>query len=154
MIIMEWMKKRVISISSSCNIREAAELFVKYHIGTLPVVDENFHPVGLLQIRDLFTLVMPDFSRLVEDFHFVHSFGAVEDRIPSREVLDCPVTQIMQPPVFVEEESGLIRAASMLHQRALADLPVVDGSGRLVGIISRVDVGIALISNWKISSDE
>ncbi len=51
--ISQSMKHDVISISVSATIREAAALFVKEHIGTLPVVDEDGKLVGMLHIRDL-----------------------------------------------------------------------------------------------------
>ncbi len=146
------MKHDVISIPASATIGQAAALMVARHIGTLPVVDGAGHLIGLLQLRDLLALVMPDFVRLVEDFDFVHDFGAVETRQPSPETLARPVRQVMQPPVAVEEHSGLLRAAALLRQHELQDLPVVAADNRLVGIASRVDIGTALLANWPVPS--
>ncbi|MCQ3953467.1 MAG: hypothetical protein DPW15_09325 [Chloroflexi bacterium] len=42
------MKRHVVSIPASTTIREAAALFVKKHIGLLPVVDRNDKPVGVI----------------------------------------------------------------------------------------------------------
>jgi CBS-domain-containing membrane protein len=123
-------------------------MLVEKRIGTLPVLDEHGRMIGLVQMRDLIELVMPDFLRLVEDFNFVTDFGAIETRIPSPEVLALPITTVMQPPIFVEENSGLLRAFSVLHQKKLHDLPVVDSEGRLIGIASRVDIGILLLGTW------
>ncbi|GMV34150.1 CBS domain-containing protein [Chloroflexi bacterium CFX5] len=76
------MKRHVVSIPASTTIREAAALFVKKHIGLLPVVDRNDKPVGVIGIRDLLKLEMPDFVNFVMDVDFVHDFGAVEDAGP------------------------------------------------------------------------
>ncbi len=149
--ISKCMKRKVISISVNENLERAVALFKQWHIGTLPVVDDNQKLVGLLLIRDLLSLVMPDFISLVEDFNFVADFGAIEMRRPSPEALKLPVNQIMQPPTSVKEGCGLMRAFSVLHHQHLADLPVVTADGRLIGITSRVDIGVALFENWNIN---
>jgi CBS domain-containing protein len=109
------MKQGVVSISASASIGQAAALFVTRHIGTLPVVDGAGRMVGLLTLRDLLVLVMPDFVRLVEDFDFVRDFGAVETRRPSPETLARPVREVMQPPIFIDKTCGLLRAAALLY---------------------------------------
>jgi CBS-domain-containing membrane protein len=146
--IHDCMKHQVISIRSSARIGEAVMLMTKNRIGTLPVVDDAGILQGSVQLRDLLALVMPDFVLLVEDFDFVGDFGAVESRKPPPEALVRKVTEVMQPPVSVEETSGLLRAFAVLHQEGLLDLAVVDHAGRLVGIASRVDIGISLLRGW------
>ena len=149
MNISECMKRDVVSITTSANIGQAAARFAVRHIGMLPVVDATGSLVGILQLRDLLALVMPNFVRLVEDFDFVHDFGAVESRQPSPETLVRPVTEVMQPPVSVEATCGLLRAFAVMREHDLHDLPVVDAAGRLAGIASRVDIGAALLAGWR-----
>ena len=144
------MKHEVISISATDTIREAAALFVEEHIGTLPVIDEEGKLVGILHIRDLLELVMPSFVRLVEDFDFVlGDFSVFESLLPPPEVDIQPVRLIMVPPVSVRAESGLLRAFAIMNSHNWYDLPVVDDDGRLVGLASRVDVGTALLAEWR-----
>ncbi|HKZ86783.1 MAG TPA: CBS domain-containing protein [Anaerolineae bacterium] len=149
MKIADCMKRDVVSITASASIGQAAARFASRHIGMLPVVHAVGHLVGVLQLRDLLALVMPDFVQLVDDFDFVHDFGAVESQQPSPEMLARPVTEVMQPPISVEATCGLLRAFAMLREHDLHDLPVVDAAGRLVGIASRVDIGTALLANWR-----
>ena len=149
------MKHEVISISATATIREAAALFVKEHIGTLPVIDDDGKLVGILHIRDLLELVMPSFVRLVEDFDFVRGdFSVFESLLPPPEVDIQPVSSIMVPPVSVRSESGLLRAFAIMNSYNLYDLPVVDDDGRLVGLASRVDVGTALLAEWRRAAAE
>lgn len=148
MIIRDCMKSNVVSIPSTTTILEAAAVFVKRRVGILPVVDESGKPIGVIRIGDLLTLELPDFVHLVQDLDFVHDFGAVETTRPDRQLLLQPVTTLMKPIQAIEETSGLLRAyARMLHDN-LYDLPVVDASGKLVGIVSRVDIGAAVLSLW------
>jgi CBS domain-containing protein len=120
----------------------------------LPVVDGAGRLVGILQLRDLLSLVMPDFVRLIEDFDFVHDFGALETRVPSAEAMARPIREVMEPPLSVDENCGLVRAFALLHQHDLHDLPVVAYGDRLVGIASRVDIGTALLSGWRSAARE
>ncbi len=147
-MIRDCMKRNVVSIPITATVGEAAALFVARHIGMLPVVDDAGRLVGVLQLRDLLALVMPDFVKLMEDFDFVHDFGAVEARQPSPEMMARPVQEVMQPPVSVDETCGLLRAAALMRQRDLHDLPVVTADGTLVGIASRVDVATAILASW------
>lgn len=148
MLVKDAMKRDVASIHVDATICQAAALLVERHIGTLPVVDDDNKLVGLVQMRDLHNLVMPDFIRLVEDFDFVHSFGAVAKREPTPELLERSITTVMEEPVSVEEVCGLLRAAAMLHSHRLLDIPVVDENKRLVGIASRVDIGTKILEDW------
>ncbi len=148
MIIRDCMKSNVVSIPSTTTILEAAAVFVKRRVGILPVVDESGKPIGVIRIGDLLTLELPDFVHLVQDLDFVHDFGAVETTRPDRQLLLQPVTTLMKPIQAIEETSGLLRAYARMLQDNLYDLPVVDASGKLVGIVSRVDIGAAVLSLW------
>jgi CBS domain-containing protein len=151
MQVKDCMKRNVHTISPTASIRQAAGIFAEKHIGSLPVVDADGRLVGLLQLRDLLELVLPDFLKLLDDFDFVPNFGAVEERIPSAEILARPVSEIMQEPVSVEAESGLLRAFALLRKHQLHDLPVVLKDKELVGIASRVDLGTAVVGNWSVT---
>jgi CBS domain-containing protein len=149
------MKREVVSISVAATIGEAASLFVEEHIGTLPVVSEKGKLVGILHIRDLLELIMPSFVNIVEDFDFVlGDFSVFEDKLPTRKSAAQPVSSVMAPPVSVKTISGLLRAFAIMNKNQLYDIPVVDDNGRLVGLASRVDVGTALLSEWKSIAEE
>lgn len=148
-MIQDCMKRNVISISSTATIREAAALVVARHIGLLPVVDAKGKPIGVVRMRDLLSLELPDFFNLLPDLDFVHDFGAVETRRPAPEELDQPITKLLQPGFFVEETSGLLRAYALMMKHNLHDLPVVSKDGLLVGIASRVDIGVAILATWQ-----
>ena len=148
MKIKEYMKKNVVSIPVRTTIGEAAAMIVEKHVGILPVVNEQDQPVGVVRLEDLLTLEMPDFIHLVEDFDFVHDFGAVETTRPSARQLAKSVSTIMQPVSTVDEESGLLRAYAIMVQYKLYDLLVTTSTGGLAGIISIVDLGAAVLSMW------
>lgn len=149
MNISDCMKRNVISIDAAATVRQAVALCIQNHIGMLPIVDPDQKVIGVITLQDLLFLVMPDFVRVVEHFEFVHGFGLLEVRQPSQADLSRPVTEIMDQPVCVDENAGLLYTAAQLHRTGLIDMPVVDTQGRLIGIASHVDIGLALMSNWQ-----
>lgn len=148
MRVREYMKKNVISIPIRTTIGEAAALIVEKHVGILPVVNEQGKPVGMVRLKDLLSLEMPDFIHLVADFDFVHDFGAVETTRPMRELLTHSITTLMKPVMTIDEECGLLRAYAIMLRDEIYDLPVTNTTGELVGIVSRVDIGSAILSLW------
>ena len=114
----------------------------------MPIVDQNNKLLGVIGLRDLLLLVLPDFINFVADVDFVHDFGAVETTRPAADVLDASIKTLMKPPITVNEDSGLLRAYALILQHNLHDMPVVSTEGKLVGMASRVDIGTAILSNW------
>lgn len=149
MTIATCMKRRVFSVPATATIRETAAEFVLHHVGMLPVVDEQGKPIGIVGLRDLLSLELPDFVNLLQDVNFVHDFGVVERTRPDPELLDRPITTLMRPIIVVVETCGLLRAYALMLQHNLHDLPVVSEGGELVGVASRVDIGTAILSGWK-----
>jgi Mg/Co/Ni transporter MgtE len=154
MNIQNSMKKRVISVLDTDNLGTAAKQFVKYHVGTLPVINTDGKLVGVLKLHGLLTLILPAFISLMEDFDFVGDFGAMESIRPSQEIVSKQVSVVMEAPVYVDDTCGLSRAFSLLHRHNLTDLPVVDSDHHLIGIASRVDIGTAILKNWEIGSGD
>jgi CBS-domain-containing membrane protein len=142
------MKKEIVTAPVMATVADAASIFCAHHIGTLPVVDESGNLVGILQLRNLLHLIMPAFVTLIEDFDYVGDFGAMEDRKPAKEELNKSITEVMEEPICVQDDSGLVRAFAFIYKHDLLDLPVVNRDGKLVGLASRVDIGRALLPTW------
>lgn len=148
-MIKNCMKRNVVSILESATILEAALLMSEMRIGLLPVVDQQRNLVGTLGLPELLSLEMPAFFDLLSDFDFLNDFGAVETTRPTFEEVNRPVTTLMQHPSPVTEESGLLYAYAVMLKHNLSDMPVVSESGELVGVVSKVDIGAEILSNWK-----
>ncbi len=148
------MKKQVITIQDTDNLGTAARQFVKHHVGMLPVINAEGKLVGVLPLHDLLTLVLPDFTHLVENFDFVSTFGAAKIIQPSEDEISNKVFEVMEEAIAVPVTCSLTRAFALLHHHNLTDLPVVDAENCLVGIASRVDVGTAMLKDWEIVSGD
>ena len=148
MNISDCMKRNVVSIPETSTIREAAAIIVGKHIGLLPIVDKDGKLVGVVGLRDLLNLELPDFVRFIEDLDFVHDFGAVETTRPAPQTLTRSITTLMRDAITVEEDCGLLRAYALMLQQNLHDMPVLSKNGKLIGIASRVDIGTSILSTW------
>ena len=148
MNISDCMKRNVISISETATVREAAAILAKKHIGLLPIVNSEMNVIGVVGLKDLLSLKLPDFVRFVADVDFVHDFGAVETSSPSAEMLDVSITTLVKDAINVEESCGLTRAYALMLQHNLHDMPVVSAEGKLIGVASRVDIGTAILASW------
>ena len=152
MKINRYMKKSVITIKSDQPVSDAIALFVTHPIGMLPVIDENNKLVGVLALEDVLHLVMPASFDLVKDLDFLHDLGATENASPSSEELHQPVTNIMTSPNSTEIDFTLFHAAAIMTKHGMQDLPVIDHDGKLVGLLSHVDVGRGLIARWHLQA--
>lgn len=150
MIVSDTMKRAVISTSPQTLVLDAAKLMIQKRIGTLPVVDHNGMLVGIVKINGILDIFIPNYFDLMENMAFVHDFGALEDFLPKdvSEIADQLVENLMEPPVSVEENESIFRAATKLFRHDLMDLPIVNSQGQLVGLASHVDVGIAFLKKW------
>lgn len=149
MNISDCMKRNVISISETSTVREAASILAKKHIGLLPIVNDEMNVIGVVGLKDLLSLKLPDFVRFVADVDFVHDFGAVETSSPSAETLNESITTLMKDAITVEESCGLTRAYALMLQHNLHDMPVVSVERKLIGVASRVDIGTSILSSWE-----
>lgn len=144
------MKRVVISTAPQTTVLEAAKLLIQKRIGTLPIVDSAGKLIGMVTIDDILDVFIPNYFDQIESLSFVHGFGALEDFQPKdfSEIDEVTVETLMRPPVFVEEGESIFRAATRLFRNELIDLPIVDSQGKLVGLASHVDVGVAFLKKW------
>lgn len=148
MQVSEWMKTNVVALPADASVLEAVNVVKKNRISLVLVTDPDNKLVGVVTLRNLLSIVMPDFVKLGEDFGFVHDFGAIKTRQPDPEDLQKPLRTIMQAPISVKGNCSVFRANAMLYKYGINDLPIVDSEGRLIGIASHTDISIAMMAPW------
>ncbi len=149
-IVRDWMKKNVYSIHQKASVKEAATLMMEKKIGTLPVVDEEGVLIGITTMHNILSCFLPDFHSMLSNIDFIKDYGALKnpDTRTLVEVGKIPITEFMEEPISVEADNGLMRALAVLHKHNLVDLPVTK-EGKLVGLVSRVDIGRGFLSSWQ-----
>jgi CBS-domain-containing membrane protein len=121
------------------------KIFLK-HIHSLPVVDKNNKLIGLISRQDILKSLYPKYQDVMENLETERDFEAMEERMDNMEVLKAQ--DLMSKSVIFTRRSTLImRALSRMIVRNLAQLPVVDNSDKVVGIITKGDIFYSLFQN-------
>ena len=138
----------VITVKPSASVREVAELFLKYRISAVPVVDDKDRVVGIVSEGDLlhraeagteqrrswWLLALMGTETLAQDYIKAHA-RRVED-VMTRDVIT------VRPYTPVHE------IAALLEKNAIKRVPVVEND-QLVGIVSRANLIQAVASARK-----
>ena len=103
-----------VTIRRGSTVQDALALMAEYHIGGIPVVDENNYLVGIVTNRDL---------------RFERRLDRTIDEVMSKENL-----------VTTHQQTDLIAAAQILQENKIEKLPVVDKDNHLVGLITYKDI--------------
>lgn len=103
-----------VTIHKEATVRDALGLMKEYHIGGIPVVDNDRKLVGIVTNRDL---------RFERD-------------------LDRPISQVMTTEnlVTTTQSTNLEEAADILQRHKIEKLPVIDSDGHLVGLVTYKDI--------------
>lgn len=133
--VADLMTTEVVSVDETAGFKQMVELIEQHRISALPVVDGQRRVIGVVSEADL--ILKEDRIDLGEHYVFEsHRRRQERERAggtTARELASVPAVTI-GPGDSVQE------AAKLMHDRAIKRLPVVDGDGRLVGVISRSDV--------------
>ena len=103
-----------VTIRRGRKVADALQMMAEYHIGGIPVVDEDNHLVGIVTNRDLRFERHPD--KLI-------------DEVMSKDNL-----------VTTNQQTDLQDAAQILQENKIEKLPVVDKGNHLIGLITYKDI--------------
>lgn len=131
-----------VTIDRGQPVTEAARIMVDRHIGGLPVV-ENGVLVGLVTEGDLIMgdikLEFPTYIHLLDGF-IMYPPSVVRFEHELRKAVAATVSEVMtKDPVTVQADASVEDVATLLVEREVSRVPVLDGD-RLVGIITKADI--------------
>lgn len=126
------------------DVQTVVRLLKEHDLRGLPVVNEYGRVVGIVTESDL---VIPDEQGDLHIPHYLELFGGVvfleplrrfEERL--KKAFASKVADLMTPdPVTISPDASVKEAAGVIAETHHDRLPVVD-HGRLVGVVTRVDV--------------
>ena len=103
-----------VTIRLGSTVNDALNMMAEYHIGGIPVVDEQNHLVGIVTNRDL---------------RFERHLDKKIDDVMTKDNL-----------VTTDQQTDLAAAAQILQENKIEKLPVVDKDNHLVGLITYKDI--------------
>lgn len=135
-----------ISVTEDQTLREVIALLAEHRYSGFPVVDADSIVIGIISDTDIIRYshsisVIPHAS----SSFWVSPYTEVSDVASLRkgyELLNkTTVGQVMTKKVYtVTEDTPAPEVAKLMNRRKINRVPVVDSSGKLVGIVTRADM--------------
>ncbi|MEK6278304.1 MAG: CBS domain-containing protein [Actinomycetota bacterium] len=138
-------------LSPDDDARKAIELLAEQDVGALPVVDADGKVIGIVSESDLVLsdqeadVHLPHYLNIMGGVVFVGSMKGFEERL--NKAFAAKVSDLMTPDPFVAKvDDDAEEVARLIAEKHHNHLPVVDGDGRLAGMVTRADVLAALVA--------
>ncbi|MGW4161027.1 CBS domain-containing protein [Streptomyces sp. NPDC004788] len=133
--VFEVMTHDVVTAAPTTPFKEIARLFADHDISAVPVVDEDRRLLGVVSEADLLraTAELPDLEGRWAGVRLLSRERGIRDGETAAELMTTPA-------VTAHPGWNLVETARTMHRRGVKRLPVIDETGRLVGIISRSDL--------------
>ena len=137
-----------VTVAPDASVTEVAKLMVDRGIGAVPVIEAG-SLIGIVTEGDLIMrdvkLEFPTYLHLL-DGYILYPPATARFETELKKAVAATVRDVMTPdPLTVQADASVEDAATMLVERDVSRLPVLDGD-RLVGIVSKSDVVRSLIA--------
>lgn len=149
MIAKDIMTRDVIVAKPHDKLEKIAEILVDNKFSGVPVVDDNFHVVGVITERDLMIraqdLKIPFYVTIFDSIIFLENPIKFKDEIKKHTAVE--VQDVMTKKVIsVEEDVDISEIVDLMTRKNINRVPVLR-HGKLVGIITRNDILKALVKH-------
>jgi CBS domain-containing protein len=136
------------TVTVADSVETVLHVLREHELPGVPVVNEGGRCVGIITEADLVIagedeeLHLPHYVQLFGGVVFLESISHFEERL--RKAFASTAEDMMTPdPVTIEPDATVRKAARVIARKKHNRLPVVE-HGRLVGVVTRVDVLDAL----------
>lgn len=133
-VVKDVMTTHVVAVRKNATFKDMVTQLREQRVSAFPVIDDDGKVVGVVSEADLLTKEAMDFSGPGKVSSILHH--REQDKATGITAQDL----MTAPPVTVGPEDFVSAAARLMYSRRVKRLPVVDDDGRLIGIVSRVDV--------------
>ena len=146
--VREIMTTDVLTFHEDDGVEHAMRAMVDGNVDAAPVVDANANLVGMLSNSDLIVQESElHFPTVLSFLGATIEIGHKHFEEDLRKALGSKVSDVMSAkPVTITEGDAIERAATLMHEKDVSRLPVVE-DGKLVGIVSRNDVLRAILAS-------
>lgn len=129
------MRTGIVALNADMMLDAAATALVRSSYKALPVVDTKGRVTGILTEND--------FLRRLNVASFLELLLSMLDQTfeLKHRCHETPVSRAMTAPaVTIDRHAGFMEIIGAFHRHAGRSLPVVDGNGRLLGLLLRKDI--------------
>jgi CBS domain-containing protein len=132
-LVAEVMTYNVVAVRRDAEFKEIVSVMHRRRISAFPVLDESDRVIGVVSEADLLPReAYPAGPRSAKPGR--------RRRVPAKAGAMTAAELMTSPATTILPQATVTEAAKLMDTTAVKRLPVVDGDGRLVGIVSRVDL--------------
>ena len=142
------MDSEPVSVTVADSVETVLRVMRDHDLSGVPVTNEGGRCVGIITEADLVLseegedFHLPHYFQLFGGFVFVERFSHFEERL--RKAVAATAGDLMTPdPITIEPTAPVSDAARLISERKHNRLPVIE-HGRLIGVVTRLDVLEAL----------
>jgi CBS-domain-containing membrane protein len=131
------MDKNTIYLNENDTLEHAVDMFVKYNLTTLPVIDAEGDMVGVVSAQELFKICLPDYILWIDDLSPIINFEPFADML--RMEHSVWLHDIMaREYVVLQERAPAIQVVKEITKHEVNEVFILRGK-KLVGIIRSQD---------------
>jgi CBS-domain-containing membrane protein len=138
----EIMTQEVITVTKTTSIKNLSDLFIKHQVNGFPVLDEDDQLIGIVTEKNLIeqnkNLHIPTVIALFDAVIYLESGKKFEEevkRFNATQVKDIYTSNV----VTVSSDASIHEIASLMAEKSVHSIPVVDGKN-ILGIIGKLDI--------------
>ncbi len=143
MQVKEIMTSEVVTVSTTDSVEQCAKLLQEHDISGLPVLDEAGKVAGMITEGDLIRrasrVKAPGYLEILGGLIYLGSPKKFVDEL--QRAMSLEAGQLMSKNLIsIKPEDTIEQAATLMVEKKISRLPVLDQNGKLVGIVSRRDI--------------
>ena len=133
-----------IQVKPELPLKQAIQILADHKINSLPVVDEAGKLVGILSETDILWqesgITPPAYITILDSVIYLENPARYEKEL--HKALGQTVEEVMTQGAVatITADQSLSEAARLLHEKRVHQLPVLDQSKKVIGIISCSDI--------------
>ncbi len=135
MKVCDLMTSKVVTVTPTTSLRDAAVLLTEKGISGMPIVNDANEVLGVLSEADIVVKAGGEVARNRLLGWLLEADFGLEDKIRAETVGDA----MTAPPVTISPKRPVHEAARLMVSENVNRLPVVE-KGKLVGIVTRADI--------------
>ncbi len=136
------MSEEVITVTKNTSIKDLSDMFIKHKVNGFPVLDDDGLLTGIVTEKNLIeqnkNLHIPTVIALFDAVIYLESGKKFEEEV--KHLNATLVKDIYTPDVVtVAPETSIHEIASLMAEKSIHSIPVVDGK-KILGIIGKLDI--------------
>lgn len=143
--ITDIMTKEVVSVDPEMLLFEAAKIITDHNFDGVPVVDKENKLVGILTESDLIShsssIYLPTLQKILKD---INVFGKDKSHFKKefQDIIALKVKDAMnREPSILRDDANYEQVIAVFREHHNVNpVPVIDGIGKVIGVVSRYDV--------------